>query len=688
MDRVKKIVFSSPLLIFLLLPLSLGGCASAPPPNVPRGALQLGQEQKAHLLSLDKVGAYAGAGYLFTQQDQSVAAIQRTEHQFQERAGLSAAGSVYTPNFLRYELTGVGGLVENWTESSTESVYDTGTLDEFDTSLHLFPRRFHPTSLYFSRVQEIQPQVFFSKFESTTTTLRGEQQINLANGSFRLFGGRREIDQTSVGTAFEQAPFLDVREDSAGASGDWRLGPHQTVSGSYNVTEVKESEEKNSFTANAFEGNHALSLGPADQHQLRSRVEANIQEGSLDQRLLRVDELFTSEITERLRGDAGLDYEKNDTNLVKIEQVQGRAGLSHRLFESLTTSIAARGGRLTTDGVSTTDTMGATVGLNYQKKDPLGVFRLGYGNSLERRFVTNDQGGAVDEPHRFPDVPPEETRLLHAQIDPASIVITDPSGLIFYAEGIDYTLSQDLGGFTIIARVFTGRIPVGGEILVDYTFEVGADYTLDSMIQNLRIEHEFLGGLTPYFAFLHQDQNVVDEDRPGAILPVRERGLIGGLEWRRRTFTVGGEYENRESTILPFDAVRLRGQVSQNVGEFNQVIGNATQAWLFYQEPARDVSIAQGNVRWQSTITRSLRFFLDGAVHYDKDSLQGESYGYTVGGGVEYKWRKFLMRLRTSHRETHGTSDFREEEVGIFIVREFGSATPSLTAAEERFLRQ
>jgi hypothetical protein len=47
------------------------------------------------------------------------------------------------------------------------------------------------------------------------------------------------------------------------------------------------------------------------------------------------------------------------------------------------------------------------------------------------------------------------------------------------------------------------------------------------------------------------------------------------------------------------------------------------------------------------------------------------------------------MRLRAAHRESHSSSnDFRGEEVGVFIVREFGAPTPSLNYAEERFLRQ
>jgi hypothetical protein len=665
-----------------------GGCGGAP--QVPAGAMKVGEgrEEKTTPLTMEKFGGFLGAGYLFNQAVQSPGGEERTEHLFQERAGLTAAGSVYSPAFLNYEATGVLGLAEAWSEANTGSGYDTGELYEGDVSAHLFPRRFHPANLYYTHYQDLQPQVFLSQLQNTTTIARAEQQLNASDFQMRFFAERREIEQKNFGASLEQPPFADIRQDMVGGSADLRLGPHQAVSGGYSYEEVKETEAKNDFTAHNMNGDHTLYLGAANEHQLRSRVEGRLQDGSLDQHLFRVEELFTSEITEDLRGDANVHYQKDDTNLVKNEEIRGGGGFAYQLFESLFPSLHFQGGHLVTDGVSTTDTLGTTIGVNYQKKNPIGVFRMSYTNFMERRSVTNDRGGAIDEPHTFPTVPPEEVRLFHPGIDPGSISVTNPTGLLFYRQDLDYTLSVDSGGFTTITRVFTGQIPIGGAILVDYTYELGGDYVLDTMLQNGHIEQEFLGGWTPYFSILHQEQHIV-ESSGNAVTPVRERGLIGGLELRRQEYTAGGEYENRESTILPFDAIRLRVRASFRPAERQTLTGNLNWSWLFYKEPRHELRIGQGNANWRVDVTRDLNFFLDGAVHYDNDTSAGESYGLAAGGGLEYRWRRLSMRIRAAHRESHSSSsDFRGEEVGVFIVREFGAPTPSLNYAEERFLRQ
>ncbi|MBI4602053.1 MAG: hypothetical protein HY721_08835 [Planctomycetes bacterium] len=671
------------------------GCAGRQGPrDLPPGARAMGAaaEPPARAVGLDSLGGFLGAGYLFNQDKHTASDLERTEHLVQERFGLGASGSIYSPSFLLYEATGVGGLSQDWAEDrSSGETFDTGTLYEADVSAHLFPKRLHPADLYFSRIEDFQPRVFLSKIETTTTTARGVQNLQLEGGNLRAEAGRRELEQSVFG-AEEQEPFVEVTEDTFGTSGDYQISRHQSVAGSYTFQDVEQRAAENSFQAHNAIGDHTLSLGSEGEHQLRSRAEVRAQEGELDQDLLRIDQVFDSKITGSLDGDLGFHFERNDTNLLELEVLRGEGGLRHRLFESLTTSLTAQGGRLTADGQSTTDTVGGIASLNYKKRTPVGTLRMTYSSSLERRFVENDRGGAIDESHTFPDAPPEEIRLFQPRIDPASIVITDTSGLIFYREGIDYTVTQDASGFTTIARVFTGNIPQGppgATVLVDYVFTLGTDFTLDTMHQNLRIEHELTGGLTPYFAFGHQDQHLSDVEGPGGLTPIRERSLLGGLEWRRESWLAGGEYETRESTVLPFDAVRLKAQASLRIAEVHQLIGNATQAWLFYEEPERDVAISQGTVRWRSTFERGFSFYLDGALRYEDDSVQGSSFGFSVGGGLEYRWRKLSIRLRAAHRETRGVAgDFRAEEVGLYIVREFGETPPSTSAAMERFLRQ
>ncbi|MBI4584469.1 MAG: hypothetical protein HY717_10650 [Planctomycetes bacterium] len=675
-----------------LLAHGMPGCAGGPGGrgSMPAGALGIagGAQEEVQPLAVDKLGGYAGASYRFLDESHSASDLKRTDHLLQERVGLGAAGSVYSPNFLLYEATGVVGPMQEWAEDQSASTYDSGELYEVDAGMHLFPKRFHPADLSFSREETIQPQIFTSQLELTTTTGTATQHFLNDDGGLHLSYLHREIEQRVFGG--EELPLVDVVEDTAGASGDYRLTARQNVSASYNFQHVDQLEaEENSFDAHNVLANHEWYFGGERDHDLRTRFEANLQQGSLDQKLFRWHEIFESKITKDLSGDTQFRFEKNDTNLIDLTTIRGEGSLRHQLYDSLSTTLHLFGGRQIVDGSSTTDNVGGDLSFLYHKKTPAGIFRCTSVTFLERRFTENDQGGAIDESHTFPAAPPEEIRLLRSGIDLASLVITDPTGLIFYRENTDYTLAQDSNGFITITRVFTGTIPLGGTILVDYVFKTGTDFTLDTFDQTLRLEHEFTGGLTPYFALFYQDQNFEDVEGPGNLQPIDERSLIGGLEWRRPSFLMGGEYENRESTILPFDAVRLRAQGTYQIDNDHRVLANILQSWLFYQDPGRDVSILQGNARWQSTLERHLTFSMDSFVFYEYDTLQGTSYGFAFVGALDYVWRQFHFRLEAAHRENYGVTDhFRFDEVAIRMVRDFGSSPPTTTAAMNRFLRQ
>lgn len=669
--------------------LAAAGCAGSSqggslPSNV--RAVGSGASEPGQGLTVEALGGFLGAGYLYSREHDSGSSLKKEEHQAQERAGVGAAGSVLSSSFMTYELTGVVGPSQAWSDDGTDSTFDTGTLYEAEANAHLFARRWHPGNLYFSRIQDFQPRLFLSRLETTTTTGRATQDFLGSDGSARLEAAYRRLEQTVFGA--EETPFLDVTEKTLGASGDYRISRYQQASGSYSYQDVDQQVTRNSFTAHNLLGTHILNFDDANAHQLRSRAEGILQDGSLDQKLLRLDETLTSRLTDTLDAEALFHFEENQTNLLDLEILRGEGGFRHQLYESLTSTVRAFGGRQTADEQSTTDNFGGILSFLYRKKTPVGTLRMSYSNFLERRWVDNSSGGVVDERLQFPAAPPEEIQLLQSGIDAGSIVITDVTGLLFYVEGADYTIRQDARGITFIVRTLTSNIPIGGEVLVDYTFQIGSDYTLDTMTQRFRLEHEFLHGITPYFAFYHQDQKFRDLQGPD-LTPVRERSLIGGLEWRRPSFLLGGEYETRESTILPFDAVRLRAEASTALTATQSLILNVTQAWLWYEDPERDVSALQGTLRWRADLPSRLSMYLDSLVRYEDDSIQGTSLGFGFSGGLEYRWRLFTIRLRASHRQTETSSSrFEGDEIGLWLVREFGRPPPTTSAAAQRFLRQ
>ncbi|MEK7627502.1 MAG: hypothetical protein AAB397_02865, partial [Patescibacteria group bacterium] len=210
----------------------------------------------------------------------------------------------------------------------------------------------------------------------------------------------------------------------------------------------------------------------------------------------------TREPSERQREFSESTWFQQDETRTQI-----RGGISHGLGESLKSNLE---GRLEKRWFTSYEEFisGISGNTDYIKKIPLkGRVFGGYGFS----FSNSDREGeeslfATNEVHKISDYSP--IVLEGEEISVESVIVTDISGTVTYAEGLDYRIYK-IGRLTYIERVPEGHILNGDTILVDYS-RLALLGDIRDLTQTVSGGISLLEGLVePYFRFSDIKQWVI-----------------------------------------------------------------------------------------------------------------------------------------------------------------------------------
>lgn len=282
---------------------------------------------------------------------------------------------------------------------------------------------------------------------------------------------------------------------------------HQFKDFSASGLTVSLSESTGSFSGGARESsrayaaslNNTLRWGEQQKYTLVSRAQAlDAVNRSVPQRNINLSESFHDRLGKALdlqlsyflanSSTIGFENQQSESNLHKAEAL-----LSHRLFDSLTSRVAAKASsHELLDGI---EYRYAGEGeLDYTKKIP-GDNRLNIRVAGVHEVVDSRLAAPVlyitDEPHTAPApgefiVLPLSGGILNS--DP--VVVRSIIPLFRYDEFVDYTVDRDRGQ---ISTVVGGRIAAGTELLISYTVSSPiVKYANNSIFMNVSMT--FLAG--------------------------------------------------------------------------------------------------------------------------------------------------------------------------------------------------
>ncbi len=576
---------------------------------------------------------------------------------FRENLFLETHGYSYHPNLFEFSLGGLFGLVQHrWKETATagfeQDGRNNGTVLGFEMEGLFLQKKNYPGRVYARRAQTLEPRMFRPSVETTIN----EYGLDWNYISDKV-PTRFQVGYTDI--------LLDPRDtqEENGGRRDFRIrfetgynhNKHNELSFVYQFDDVKERLFEYDVQSHEATLAHKWEFGSDRQHRLDSKLDFLSQEGSQNLRWVRWREDLRFEHFESLRSWYRFELfnRRRDSRFglpsLRENRVYLAGTLEHRLFESLVSQLSAYGQYQDfREGVKL-DRFGINGTVDYRKTNPVGILRANYriGYDREKRTGGDAFGEVFAAAHTFID--PDPIVLRTPNIVAPTIVIFAEDNLTLYSQGSDY-LVHVIGNFVEIERVPTGRIRDGETVLISYVFNVGGNFTRTTYTQNFNVRQDFNFGLAPYYRLRWQDENISPLLETG-VIPEDITSHTVGAEYRWRSFRITGEYEDHDSNLRPFRAVRLSTSYSHRFFFGAQGSVRASYQDIRFDlplDPIRDTRRTRFwaiEGRYRHPITRTL--LVEGAVLYRDldDDFSGDNNGYDVDLSLEWDIRQVQVRV-------------------------------------------
>lgn len=528
---------------------------------------------------------------------------------------LSLAGSIYHPNLVQFQFSGEGAY--GWSEQRTDSLTTSTRREEwqylgrFNGSMEFLPSKPLHGNLTGSYGRSYREFDFFTR--ATVDTLNYGSRVAYTQPGLTLAAQYQHTDEDVLDisapshTRQDLASF-DARQDrTRGSSGFNYTYNQQTTAGT--TTGVIAKDHTVSLT-------EAERFGPQDQVQLNSSASYDHRDSSLEPN----DQLNASaNVFVQHRPDLSsaysLDYNRFTAADVTANSVAGSAAVSHRLYESLASSLSVAGADYESSGNSGSGysrRYGGAWTEAYTKKLSAD-HRLRVDNSLAVEHVDEKSTGhVVNERHVFPSPPDTESFLLNlANVIELTIVVTDAAGVTLYTRGIDYQVFLR-GTRTEIQRIPGGTIPAGGTVLVDYDAEPtpagGYETYTDAFGVRVDLWRNFWG----LYGRVRASRNNAE-----ATLRVQEvTSYIAGTDFNWQWFRTGAEYAQYESTDTDYWTARLFESFTFKPDDTSSLGLNFLESFSRHQDAHREEQDYQGTARYRRALARNLLVNVDAGLDY------------------------------------------------------------------------
>jgi hypothetical protein len=436
-----------------------------------------------------------------------------------------------------------------------------------------------------------------------------------------------------------------LTQDTAPVQSEVTLTEAQHLSVDYTFDHVGEAlsrTARNRFDRHDANLVHTLDFGQEDRHRLRSAVRLFSQTGDFAQDSVRWDESLRLRHTDRFETRYDTTVDAQDRAGEDQTFVRGSGAFRHRLFESLTTTGTLGASRLDGTQGFTSDRVFGDLAARYTKRIAPGLLGAGVSLAAERQ-EDSERGGFVSVLNQgfvFPDAAP--IIIVRRGIVPASVVVRDATGTRVFMEGPDYRLDA-FPDRVELRRVPGGAIGVDEPVLIDYDIGPEAASTTDTLSGSVSLRYDFTegaaAGLGLYTSYRQTDQ-AIDSEGAALLTAQDAQVLIYGADYRRGHTTLSAEREHHDSTIAPFEAVRLLARYDRPLGRGSSLGLEARHEVLDYEDPDNQLMLTRLTGRWTQQVTDGLWLSLKLTVREEQDDRAGDTTGFDQYLEVRYRRRK------------------------------------------------
>lgn len=464
-------------------------------------------------------------------------------------------GSIYHPNLLTFDASLENGLDQNQEKSEAAGAgqFENLRLGRFHVRPSFLREKPYGFSLIADKSQETQHVDFFDRRSVESTRYGGDFGWKNRRVPLRL-----SLNNDSKIITRPGRPAQHYQDDRIHffSRNDSRLFGETRFEISKNAFSREEpgslGQEGNTHEISVF---NQRSL-PGNDRRLSSSLRSYGLAGSSTSGVFNLNEQLDIRHSDSLDSSAFYDFSDNSSGDWLTKNHRANASVRHRLYESLHSTLNLLYFTGNSAGLSQSGA-GVSLDENYVKK--LGRMgrlsagtRLGY--SGEKRNHSENLLSVSDEAHTlttagvvFLDLP---------DADPSGVAVTDITGTIRYAPGIDYELSA-AGSRLQIRRIPSGSIADGQEVLVDYSAKTNPASSFNTRSENYRLRWDSPNNLVGLFYRVSRENHPETSGAEFITLESLEDRIYG---WDFRTRWIGVEWENQDyrSSLSPYERRSLK----------------------------------------------------------------------------------------------------------------------------------
>ena len=226
--------------------------------------------------------------------------------------------------------------------------------------------------------------------------------------------------------------------------------------------------------------------------------------------------------------------------------------LGHQLFESLHTGILYQyNNALETSYREVNNKVG--VDLNYTKRtfaNGLLNVQYAYNRVFEKMKSSDILLNILNEEYNISD----HLLLKRPYIVASSISVKDVTGTTIYQQGFDYTVNV-IGSFIELQRIPGGLIPDNAKIFVSYTANQPGSYNYDIDLNVFSINYSIFNRLLEVYYKTNRTGYDQVHNADYLLLNYLAEDIYGSSV-KYRSATVGVEYDNYQSSLVPYTMMR------------------------------------------------------------------------------------------------------------------------------------
>lgn len=625
-------------------------------------------------LSQVSAGAYAEANYQESKWEDSDTKYKYLRTFIGPALSLSGNGSVYHPNLLRYTLLTDGAF--GWSRDKSTGGINDSTLDEFTylgilaLNVDLLASKPYNASGFLDYNHSYRDNDFYSRVLVESWRYGGRARYNEGPWSFIAAYNHRNEDSTSrypvrflgpsgqvVVTDDSQQSTID--EDTVNFSGrHTRL--HGETGLDYYLNDYTRSDYAQTGTGRdqSVTLNDAEDLGGLDRYRLNTSATWTRRDNTfeINDEVLALAS-FAAEHRENLHSYYDFSYDHFSGDNYLSDSFYGQASVSHRLYESLTSSALVHASDVENssfgnDGYSRT--FGGGITEDYSKYLSL-EHRMNLSASVFLDHTDQESIGVVEnERHQTggePGTPePNSFYLNQPNVDPLSIIITDQRDAPpFYVPGFDYEISQ-LGSRTLITWLRPPGPTTPAVVLVDYRSAPVPAGSYDTFTQNYFLRFEFWRNLLGAYSRV----SLSDNNAPSDMFIQEYFTYTVGADLNWKGFRTGGEFQYYDGTDTDYRTIRLFQGYAFRPDSQSSLSFDFNEMWIRYLDLDRREEAYSFMARYYRTLTQRLALSVEAGTSYlssqDNDQLLATfrpALRYWIGktsveAGYFYQYELFL----------------------------------------------